>query len=254
MIDNQLLFSVLPIAFVLGACVGSFVTMASWRLPRGEEIIFKPSHCPSCNATLTATDLVPLLSWVSARGHCRHCKASVSVRYPLIELSLAIAFTAVVLFYGVSFKAFLLLLLVSELAILIVTDLEHTIIPDGVQIALFFTGVFWCIARDADWDTVLTSALTGLSLGLLLHYGYKVLRKKDGLGWADVKFLCVAGIWLPLISFVPFLFIAGLIGTLTGLLWKRLGRGPLFPFGPALAVSLLINVLWPNLLQRLLHS
>jgi leader peptidase (prepilin peptidase)/N-methyltransferase len=117
--------------------------------------------------------------------------------------------------------------------------------------ALFFTGIAWCIRSEADWGEVLTSAATGLSLGLLLHYGYKWVRKKDGLGWADVKFLGIAGVWLPLMSFVPFLFLSGVMGTLTGLLWRALRRGPIFPFGPALATALFINVLWPNLLQRI---
>jgi leader peptidase (prepilin peptidase)/N-methyltransferase len=253
MVDYHILYIALPVVFLAGACVGSFVTMASWRLPREEEIVFTPSHCPHCNATLKARDLIPLFSWLSQRGHCRHCKAPVSARYPLIELSLAIAFTLVVLTFGLTFKTLLLLFLVTELAILIVTDLEHTIIPDGVQMVLFFTGIFWCILRDAEWEDVILSASAGLSLGLLLHYGYKWLRKKDGLGWADVKFLCVAGVWLPLAAFVPFLFFSGVIGTLTGLLWQKLGRGALFPFGPALAISLLINVIQPNLLQNLMH-
>jgi prepilin signal peptidase PulO-like enzyme (type II secretory pathway) len=251
MINNQLFTIVLPLAFLLGACVGSFVTMASYRLPLDQEIVFKPSHCPHCAATLTVRDLFPLLSWILARGRCRHCHAPVSARYPLIELALGIAFAALVFCYGISFKTLLLLLLVTELAILIVTDLEHTIIPDGVQIAMFFTGILWCIRSNADWVDVTISASLGLGLGLALHYGYKWLRKKDGLGWADVKFLGVAGVWLPLAAFVPFLFFSGLMGTLTGLLWQVLKRGPIFPFGPALAVSLFINVLFPDLLARL---
>lgn len=238
-------------AFVLGACVGSFVTMASWRMPRDEEIVFTPSHCTNCGYTLCARDLVPLLSWAVGRGRCRNCKAGVSARYPLIELAMGIAFLFTVFAFGVHLETLILLLLITELAILIVTDLEHTIIPDEIQIALFFTGIFWDIVHEADWEGVFISTAVGSGIGLLLHYGYKWLRKKDGLGWADVKFLGVAGIWLPLISFVPFLFIAGVVGTITGLLWRLSGRGAVFPFGPALAISLFINVLWPDLLARL---
>ena len=221
--------------------------MASWRLPRGEEIVFKPSHCPKCDVTLKTADLIPIFSWVFAGGNCRHCKAKVSARYPLIELFMALAFGLLVLAFSVTFKTVILAVLVTELAILIVTDLEHTIIPDGIQIALFFTGIAWCIRQDADWSEVASSAITGLALGLALHYGYKILRKKDGLGWADVKFLCVAGVWLPLTSFVPFMLIAGILGTLTGLLWQAMRKGPVFPFGPALATSLLANILWPSM-------
>jgi prepilin signal peptidase PulO-like enzyme (type II secretory pathway) len=146
----------------------------------------------------------------------------------------------------------MLALLATELAILIVTDLEHMIIPDGVQVALLFTGIFYDIGRDAEWSAVFKSAALGLGLGLLLHYGYKAVRKKDGLGWADVKFFCVAGVWLPFASFVSFLFFAGIFGTLTGFVWRAQNRGAIFPFGPALAASLFLNVLFSNLLLRLL--
>jgi prepilin signal peptidase PulO-like enzyme (type II secretory pathway) len=252
MIDNHFISILLPVAFAVGASVGSFVTVASYRLPRGEEIVFKPSHCPHCAAVLKARDLFPVFSWALQRGRCRYCKMAIGARYPVTELALGLAFAGLFIAYGLSFKALILAFLVTELAILIVTDLEHTIIPDGVQIALFFTGIVYCNWRDFAWSDVLWSAASGLMLGLLLHFGYKALRKKDGLGWADVKFLCVAGVWLPPASFVSFLFFAGVFGTLTGLIWRALGRGPLFPFGPALAASLLLNVLFPDLLEKLL--
>lgn len=252
MIDNQLFYILLPVAFIVGAVFGSFVSVASYRLPRGEEIVFKPSHCPHCAAVLETRDLFPIFSWVLQRGRCRHCDHTISPRYPLIEGTLGTVFVGLLITYGVSWQTLLLMLLATELAILIVTDLEHTIIPDSVQIALLLTGLAWCILHHAIWKDVLVMAAGGLFLGLALHYGYKWLRKKDGLGWADVKFLCVAGIWLSLPSFISFIFFAGLLGTCTGLLWHALKRGPLFPFGPALAVSLFINVLFPDLLQQLL--
>jgi leader peptidase (prepilin peptidase) / N-methyltransferase len=250
--DIHLFYIIVPVAFLTGISVGSFVTMASWRMPRGEEIVFRPSHCPHCGATLTARELVPLFSFIVQRGRCRHCSAPIGARYPLTELLLGVAFAIIVGIYGVSTETLMLLLLLTELAILIVTDLEHTMIPDSVQTGLFFTGIAWGVLHHVDQGVVLFGALSGLTLGFLLHYGYKAVRKKDGLGIADVKFFCVAGVWLPVASFVSFLFFAGIFGTITGILWKILKRGPIFPFGPALAVSLFINVLWPDLLQRLM--
>jgi len=251
MIDNHLLYILTPFAFLVGACFGSFVTVVSYRLPRDEEIVFKPSHCAACEAPLKARDLFPILSWAMQRGKCRYCHAPVSIRYPLIELALGTVFAALFLAYGPTFKTLIFTALAVELAILIVTDLEHTIIPDGVQTALFFTGIVYCNWRDYEWGEVLITAFFGLALGFALHFGYKHLRGKDGLGMADVKFFCVAGVWLPLGSFVSFLFFAGVFGTLTGLVWRKLNRGEIFPFGPALAVSLFINALWPEMLQHL---
>lgn len=258
--DGYSPYLLLPLVFMLGACIGSFVTMASHRIPLSQEIVFKPSYCPHCHAKLGIPDLFPLLSWIWNKGSCRHCKAPVSIRYPLIELALGLVFCGIAFFHGLDVNALLLMLLAAELAILIVTDLEHFIIPDSIQVALLLTGLAYRFYNGGTNETLVadlaTGVATGLAIGLALHYGYLHLRKKDALGFGDVKFLAVAGCWLPLTAFVPFLFFSGLIGIVTGLLWRFAGRGAIFPFGPALAVSLFINVLFPDMigwLQRVLY-
>ncbi len=244
-------YILLPFAFIVGIALGSFVTMASYRLPLGSDIVFKPSYCPNCDTTLKILDLFPLFSWIFQRGKCRHCRSPISIRYPLTEFALGIVCVMLVFFYGLTISTLFFILLATELAILIVTDLEHFIIPDSLQIALFVTGIAYCIYRNTPAEGVFISVITGLSIGLLLHYGYFFLRHKDGLGWGDVKFLAVAGAWLPLSAFVPFLFGAGVIGTITGLLWRLKGEGAIFPFGPALACSLLLNVLIPDIIDKI---
>ena len=239
-------------AFIIGASIGSFVTMASHRLPNSEDIVFKPSYCPSCKNKLSFWDLFPIISWIFQLGKCRYCKKSISFRYPLIEATLGLVFVAIIYFYGVSIESLFFVLLASELAILIVTDLECYIIPDGVQIALFITAIFYHIYLLTDVQSVIASSALGLFLGLLLHYGSFYILKKDALGFGDVKFLCVAGAWITINDFPAFLFFSGIIGIITGILWRINGRGKIFPFAPALAVSLFINVLMPNIIQRVL--
>ena len=101
--------------------------------------------------------------------------------------------------------------------------------------------------RVSDAGQVVGGLVAGLTLGLALHYGYRHLRKMEGLGFGDVKFLAVAGLWLGLQSIVPFLFFSGLLGVGTGMLWRLLGRGAVFPFGPALAVAMFLCVAYPEL-------
>ncbi len=252
MLDNYNLYIFLPFAFLFGISTGSFVSMASYRLPRSQEIVFKPSYCPNCSTPLRVADLVPLFSWLFQKGQCRYCHTRISVRYPLVELSMGFVFMAIVYFNGVNSNTVLLALLATELAILIVTDLEHFIIPDSIQIAMLATGMAYQFHNDSEADAVLSSIAFGLTLGLALHYGYIFFRKKDGLGFGDVKFFCVAGSWIPLLDFVPFLFLSGLMGIITGILWRLSGRGPIFPFGPAIAVSLFVNVLVPGILSRVM--
>lgn len=81
--------------FVVGLCVGSFVTALAYRLPRGENWVSARSRCTACNHALGAVDLVPVLSWVFLRGRCRHCGTRISARYPAIELVVGGAFALI---------------------------------------------------------------------------------------------------------------------------------------------------------------
>jgi leader peptidase (prepilin peptidase)/N-methyltransferase len=234
------------LVLIAGLCFGSFITCVSWRLPRNEDVVVKPSYCPSCNAKLTFRDLFPVLSWLASRGACRHCKAKVSARYPLIELCTGILFLLVYMRYGLTLQCALLLLLVVCLMIMIVVDLEHYIIPDEVQWVMLALGVAYRFATGTPVEEILGGFALGLGIGLSLCYGYRFLRHKDGLGFGDVKFLAVAGIWLGIRPMVPFLFYSGLLGIITGLLWRACGFGKLFPFGPALALALLLCVAAPE--------
>lgn len=238
-------------AFILGTIAGSFVSVASHRLPKGQDIIFEPSHCPHCYAPLQPQNLVPLFSWIFQKGRCSFCHEKIHFRYPLIESLLGLTFVIVVVLYGVTFTSLLLILLATMLAVLIVTDLEEYIIPDSIQVVTLILGISYQIYEKHDLKETAASMVFGLVLGLILHYGYLYLRKKNALGFGDVKFLCVAGSWLAFSDFVPFLFFAGLIGTTTGIIWRMRKYGEVFPFGPALAVSLFINVLFPHLLERM---
>ncbi len=95
---------------------------------------------------------------------------------------------------------------------------------------------------------MIPAACVGAIIGLTLKYGFLYLRNKDGLGLGDVKFLFVAGIWIAnAANFVPFLFFAGVLGVISGTLWRVIGRGEHFPFGPALVMALFLCVVFPEL-------
>ena len=80
----------IPFLFLFGACVGSFLNVVIYRLPRGESIVFPPSHCPSCGKAIKWHDNIPIVSWLLLRGRCRWCSKSISPRYLLIELLTAV--------------------------------------------------------------------------------------------------------------------------------------------------------------------
>jgi prepilin signal peptidase PulO-like enzyme (type II secretory pathway) len=231
---------------ITGLVFGSFASCVSWRLPRKEDIVIKPSHCPKCLAKLGFKDLWPVLSWLSSQGKCRHCDAAISSRYPLIEMATAALFFLIYSYYGLTWLSALLALLAVVLLILIVIDLEHYLIPNEIQLAVLALGVAWRFLLHSPVSIPLIGFAVGAAIGLTLHYGYRLIRKKDGLGLGDVKFLAVAGVWLGAMPMVPFLFYASVLGIVFGLLWRALGKGPVFPFGPALATSLFLCIVFPE--------
>ncbi len=79
-------------AVILGLLLGSFLNVAIYRLPRRESLVAPRSHCPSCGETIRWYDNIPVLSWILLRGRCRHCHASISWRYPAVELATALWF------------------------------------------------------------------------------------------------------------------------------------------------------------------
>ena len=70
---------------LIGACVGSFLNVVVWRLPRGQSIVTPGSHCPKCGKAIKWYDNIPLISWCVLRGKCRFCRTQISVRYLVVE-------------------------------------------------------------------------------------------------------------------------------------------------------------------------
>ena len=84
-------------AGALGLCIGSFLNVVIYRVPRGQSIVKPRSRCPACGTTLAAHDNIPVVSWLVLRGRCRTCRGPISVRYPLVELATGALFAGVAL-------------------------------------------------------------------------------------------------------------------------------------------------------------
>ena len=234
-------------AIVCGLVFGSFITCASYRLPLELGIVRTPSFCPSCNTRLKIADLFPVFSWLFSGGKCRHCSAKISLRYPAIELTTAAIFAVLYLKYGFTLQWGIIALLTVCLLVMIVADLEHYIIPDEIHVALVPLGIAYRLTTGTFSPEILVGFCIMTALALLLHYGYSYLRGRAMLGYGDVKFFAIVGIWLDA-GFIPsFLFVAGILGVVLGIIWQKIGRGEAFPFAPALAISLFLCVVFPSL-------
>lgn len=238
---------IVAMVLVLGLCFGSFVTLLAYRLPREEPIVRGRSRCPECSTLLGVSALFPLLSWLWQRGKCRYCSTSIHARYPVIELVQALLFLFVYAVHGLSWEALVLALFSVALLVLVVVDFEWYIIPDEVQIAGIILALLYHLAAETEWTMVLGGLAVGLAIGFGLRFGYGWIMRKEGLGWGDVKFLAVSGLWLAdTMHWPPFLFYAGVWGVVTAIGWRLAGKGAVFPFGPALAASLFMTLLTPS--------
>ena len=240
---------------VLGLVAGSFASAASHRLPRGLPIGADRSRCPSCDHTLQAIDLVPVASWLALRGRCRYCGTAISPRYPIIESLTAAIFVGAWWIAGDDNLAAALLALTGlGLVIIAVADLENRIIPDFVLLALLPVAIAWRWHSGGDWVDGIAGAILGAGLLYGLRAAFKALRGIDALGLGDVKFLAIAGLYIGLIGLAPFLLIAGVIGIVLGLGWRRAGLGAVFPFGPALCLALGLILAEPGWFDGLFGS
>ena len=91
----------LVFAFVFGSCIGSFLNVVIYRLPRDKSLVYPPSMCPGCEGPIRFYDNIPVLSWLFLRGRCRNCKMPITPRYMIVEFITGLLFVAVFILYFV---------------------------------------------------------------------------------------------------------------------------------------------------------
>ncbi len=231
---------------LLGACWGSFAATLSDRWPQGRSIVQPRSHCEACQRTLTVRDLIPVLSYIAARGQCRHCGVPVSRRYPLIEIACA----SVGLVSGLllpSPDSFWVATLGWQLLLLAVLDAEHFWLPNPLVGLLAASGL-GVAALDGPERllTAIIGAAAGFTALFAIAYLYKRIRGRTGMGGGDPKLFGAIGAWvgwqaLPIvlligaglgIGFAIFEAIRDGAVTKGGALWQRR-----LPLGTCLAIS-----------------
>lgn len=229
----------------LGLIFGSFITMLSYRMVNGGGY-GGHSKCIKCRHSLSTLDLIPLLSYVFLAGRCRYCKARISPRYPLTELLTACAFAGLGGYWHDKFMLILLAAMTVALITMIVIDFEHMIIPDEIQLVLAIIGIIYAYYNNNPLILVILKPVGLLTIALALKYAFLFFMKKDGLGLGDVKFFAVAGLYLNITALSAFFLLSGLIGLVIAIIWRFLKKGELFPFGPALAFTLYLCVVFPS--------
>lgn len=241
-------------AALFGLLFGSFANVVIWRLPRGESLSTPASKCPSCDTPIEWRDNVPVLSWLLLRGRCRRCGASISGRYPLVELTSAGLWMLMWHLYGATAALFFAILFVYLLMVLAFIDLDTMRLPNSLVgllagagsigvVAAQVTGVWMVPLLPASgwlgepWAAAAFGLLVGGALPLAISALYSAIRGRHGMGMGDVKLLGAMGIFLG-----PYVIMALVFGSVVGAVAavatpRSREAHAKIPFGPFLAIG-----------------
>ena len=227
------------LAALLGACMGSFLNCAAWRIVHGESVLRGRSHCDACGHVLTVRDLIPVVSYLAAHGRCRYCGAKLSRRHVLAEAVSALVFVTLLLHYDISLQALEGWCVASILLVCSFADLEGYIIPDrfiAVGVVLFIVTLFFV---PDPGKRALDGLIGGVAVGggvLLLALLMEKLLRRDAMGGGDIKLLFLTGLCLGWQKNLLCLLLACVVGLLWGLVRAKRGQQGL-PWGPGIALA-----------------
>jgi leader peptidase (prepilin peptidase)/N-methyltransferase len=220
-----------------GLAIGSFLNVVAARLPQKRSIVSPASACMSCGEAIAWYDNIPLLSYVLLRGRCRHCRASIGLRYPVVELVTALLVAGCVLDFGVSADALVAAFFCAVCVAVSAADLEYRIVPNRIVVP---AAAIILVAQTALHPSVEWAAG---ALGAALFLFIAALVYPNGMGMGDVKFALVLGAMLGrdvtvammvgmLAALVPSIYLLARHGSAA----RKMG----IPFAPFLALGGLV--------------
>ena len=259
-------------AALVGLCLGSFLNVVVYRLPKilerrwraecaelngtaAEEpagtpynLVLPRSACPVCGHRITALQNIPLLSYALLGGRCAQCRARIPLRYPAVEALTAALTVFVAWHFGPTVTTLAALVLVWSLVALAFIDLDTFYLPDDITLPLVWAGL---VVNLFGIFTDLPSAVIGAIVGYLslwsVYWAYKLLTGKEGMGYGDFKLLAAIGAWLGWQQLPLVILLSSVVGAVIGIgliVAARRGRNVPIPFGPYLVIAALIALVW----------
>lgn len=261
---DPLLLLVWAVIFFFGASLGSFLNVCISRWPAELSVVSPRSRCPRCEKAIAWYDNIPILSWIALRAKCRGCGLPISAQYPMIELAVGVIWVLAVWYFGLSLTALRVGIAATILLGVLMTDLQHYVIPDGFTVTGFLVAMVMPIVAlvigeqgpfVGPWDA-LVGACAGAGLIAIVGWLGEVAMGREAMGEGDATLMAMIGAMVGVERSFLTVFVAAGIGAGVFLLlvapigWLRArGRGetyelPLVPFGVFLAPAGIVTLLF----------
>jgi len=237
----------LVLFFLAGTAVGSFINVCIDRLPGGGSLVYPRSHCPACQHTLSAKELIPVLSYLWLRGRCRHCGAPIPQRLVWVEVISGVLLAFSYWQFGLSVSFVITAFYCCLFLVILVIDLEHQLILNKVvypaAVVALIIAVFGSIFG---FEPGIKDAAIGGGIGFVLLL-LPLLISRGGMGWGDVKLAGLIGlvVGFPLVFVALFLAVVagGLVAAIL-LALKVKKRREAISFGPFLSLATMATLFW----------
>jgi len=233
--------------FLLGICIGSFLNVVIYRIPKQKSIINPPSSCPACGARIKPWHNIPIIGWFILKGKCANCGAKISIRYPIIEvltgLIAVIVYnkTGLNIFFVTNFGVFATLLALSMI------DFDYKAVPDSLNL-LALTLAFFTSTEIMNNFTNALILMGGMSL---IRYYVSYFIKREAMGEGDIIVGGTMGALLGIKLALVALFIGSAIAIIPSI-YNRIKNSDLeLPFIPFLALGTFIVWIFSDYFMQL---
>ena len=263
---------------VMGLLVGSFLNVVIYRLPKMMErqwalecaemsgaqsaavvpfnLMVPRSRCQKCDHQIRWFENIPVFSYLVLRGKCANCGTAIGARYPLVELASGALFAWSAWKWGVTPTAMIWCAFSAAILALALIDWDTTFLPDDITLPLLWGGLIAAALQltSIPLSATVWGAVAGYLSLWLIYWAFKLLTRKEGMGYGDFKLFAALGAWFGWQALVPIILMASVIGAVVGIAMKYssgLREGGYVPFGPFLAgAGLTVMIFGP---QSILH-
>ena len=211
-------------ALVIGGCVGSFVNVVAYRLPREISIVTPRSYCPQCNRPIPWWANIPILAYVGLRGRCLRCGGAIPFRYLLTELALATAAAYLFLWFPLG-DAIARLVFCATLYVVALIDYDWRVIPNLITFAGIPVGIIaaWLAMPEVGLKSSLIGALGGAGFLFITGEVYLLVRRTEGVGMGDVFLIGMVGAFLGWPGVLFTMFAGSILGSIGGFAYALAG-------------------------------